>query len=482
MSYPSIPRTGPRPSSASSRPPSPRSIPWGWLEWFLIAQTMVPALLFVPGISAVRPLIRVVAFGIALGAWFGIVQSGKVRPGASSFAANFWLKITTGWLLLLILHWNTNSIVAGFAHAMLYISVFSPAFWAPGALVSQRQVGRLMMILLVCNGSSALVGMAQVFRPTTFNPPVIQGLEDKGSLSSQVGSYEDERGNTIIRPCGLTDQVGAASPAGATAALIGLAYALRPIGIFKRLMCLILAFFGVAVIYYSQVRMILMMLIICLIVLVCIFLLQKNFGNALMLAGLGAGLIAGALSWVIATSGMVVVERFLGLLTTNFTEKYQESRGGFVRNTFDTLIWEYPAGAGLGWWGTIYGVFGDKSNPSKVWVEVMWPAWVIDGGIPLMVLYVIAILVAMGNSLRIALRSRDKEVAFWAAVVFASNLSVLATCFSYVTFVTAIGLQFWLLSAVLHAADVRVRSAAASVTRPKSIPLPPAAFPPPAQA
>ena len=60
----------------------------------------------------------------------------------------------------------------------------------------------------------------------------------------------------------------------------------------------------------------------------------------------------------------------------------------------------------------------------------------------------------MANTLRVALRSRDAEIRFWAAVVLASNLSVVATCFSYITFVTPIGLQFWLLSAVVHAADV----------------------------
>jgi hypothetical protein len=475
------PSPGPRPMSAPLRTPPANRIPWGWLEWFLVAQTLIPACLFVPGISSVRPVIRVLAFGIALAAWAGIVQSGKVRPGASSFPATPWLKVISGWLLLLIFHWHTNSLIAGLAHALLYISIFSPAFWAPGAVVSQRQVGRLMMILLVCNGLSAMVGIGQVFRPGTFNPPVIQGLEDVNSLSSLALTYEDERGNKIIRPCGLTDQVGAASPAGATAALIGLAFALRPIGIFKRLACLALAFFGVAVIYYSQVRMVLMMLIICLAVLVVIFLIQKSFGYASMLGGLGTAMIAGALSWVAATSGWVVVERFLGLFNSNFAETYQTARGSFVQQTFDTLIWDYPVGTGLGWWGTIYGVFGDKSTPTTVWVEVMWPAWVMDGGIPLMVLYITAIFFAMLNTLRIALRSRDKEVAFWAAVVFASNLSVLATCFSYVTFVSSIGLQFWLLAAVVHAADVRVRSSAAASPRPRPVP-PPAAVPSPAQA
>ena len=463
---------------AANRPISPIRLPWGWLEWFIIAQTFIPALLFMPGISVVRPVIRILSFSVALLAWVAIIQSGRSRPGAASFPSSFWLKLIVGWLLLLILHWNTNSLIAGFAHALLYIAILSPAFWAPSALVSQRQVGRLMMILLVCNGLSALVGLGQVFRPGIFNPPVIQGMQDENSMAGQALAYQDEHGNRIIRPCGLTDQVGAASAAGATAALIGLAYSLRPISLIKRLACLVLAFGGVAVIYYSQVRMILMMLIICLLVLVLIFVIQKSYGYAATLSGLGTAMIAGALSWVAATSGWIVVERFIGLFTTNFAEKYQSSRGGFVRHTFDTLIWEYPLGAGLGWWGTIYGVFGDKTVPTKIWVEVMWPAWVLDGGLPLMILYVTAIVFAMADTLRIAIRSRDREVGFWAAVVFASNLSVLATCFSYVTFVTTIGLQFWLLAAIIHAADVRVRTAAASQARPKAIAPPLPSLPP----
>jgi hypothetical protein len=249
--------------------------------------------------------------------------------------------------------------------------------------------------------------------------------------------------------------------------LIGLAFALRPIAWWKRLMSIGLAFAGISVIYYSQVRMILLMLVICLIVLGVILVMQRNFTHATLLTGLSFGTIAGALTWVASTSGWSVVERFVGLLDTNLAEKYQSSRGGFVRHTFDTLIWEYPFGAGLGWWGTIYGVFGNKSVPSTIWVEVMWPAWVIDGGVPLMFLYVVAIGLAMADTLRIALRSRDRELQFWAGVVFASNLSVIATTFSYVSFVTAIGLQFWLLAAVIHAADLRVRATAAAAARAK---------------
>jgi hypothetical protein len=487
MSYPAFAPGAmplPRPATPARRPVA-RKVPWGWLEWFLIAQTFIPALLFLPGIGQGRVLIRIATFGIALIAWASIFQSGKALPGSRSFAAGSWLKFASGWLLLMILNPGTNSIVAGLAQAMLYIAVFSPVFWAPSVLATPKQLGRLMMILLLCNGLSALVGLGQVFRPGTFNPPVIPGITSvDGSdvtLSALSLSYEDDYGNKIIRPCGLSDMVGNAAGAGSIAALVGLAYALRPIGVFKRLVCLALAFFGVAVIYYSQVRMILLMLVLCLAVLVVVFVMQRNFGYATLLGGLGAAMIVGALSWVMATSGKSVVERFLGLATDNISDTYAKSkRGGLIMESLTRTMWDSPIGVGLGWWGTIYGALGDKSRPNPIWVEVMIPAWIVDGGIPLLLLYVGAICVAMGNTLRVAIRSRDAEVRFWAAVVLASNLSVVATCFSYVTFVTAIGLQFWLLAAVVHAADVRTR-AAAPQARPRPAAVPPfsPAMPPP---
>jgi hypothetical protein len=169
----------------------------------------------------------------------------------------------------------------------------------------------------------------------------------------------------------------------------------------------------------------------------------------------------------------------------------------YVRDALTEVVWEYPLGIGLGWWGSIYGTLGDKSKPNPYWIEVMIPAWVYDGGFPLLILYVGAIVVTMFDTLRIALRAKDSELKFWAAVVFASNLSVIATCFSYVTFVATIGMQFWLLAAVVHAADCRLREEAAATARarlagsqaqaapppsPGYLPPQPPGYPPPAPA
>ena len=256
-----------------------------------------------------------------------------------------------------------------------------------------------------------------------------------------------------------------------------MAFALRPIGLFGRLCSLGMAFLGVAVIYYTQVRSNLVMVVACWCVLAVVFLATKHYTQATILGVLGAGLIVGAASWVAVTSGSEVLTRFIGLTTTSFGENLKTSgRSGFLQEALERTVWEYPMGAGLGWWGTIYGTFGDKTVPTKIWVETMVPAWIIDGGAPLLLLSLAAIFFAMTDTLRIAFRSRDRDLSFWAAVTFASNLSIIALCISYVPFLAVSGIQFWLLSAVLHAADSRVQAKAKLDPAPE---LPPGPPPPP---
>ena len=126
-----------------------------------------------------------------------------------------------------------------------------------------------------------------------------------------------------------------------------------------------------------------------------------------------------------------------------------------------------PLGCGLGRWGMMYVYFGDHNAPREraaLWAEVQITGWAYDGGYPLLIAYMLAALLALADSLRIALRCRDPDVAFWAAVITACNFGTLTLILSYPAFVSPVGAQFWLLSAALHAADRRARLA--SVTAP----------------
>ena len=298
----------PRPSGISRvfRPPSstlangsvaagaPKGAPakepgWGWLEWFVLSQTFIPALLFVPGMSPIRTLTRVSAYGVATLAWITLVWAGRRPPGAEAFPARPWLVFCSVWLGLSILHPNSYSLLAASAQAALYITILSPVFWAPLALTSSRQIGRLMALLFLCNALSAFLGIAQVFRPETFNPPVIPLMNNIFNGENLMFVADD--GRKVLRPCGLTDSPGAACGAGVVAALLGLCWALRPIAVWKRLASLGLAFLGVAVIYLTHVRTSLVMVGICLVALTGLFVFQRSYRQALLLVLSGAGLV-----------------------------------------------------------------------------------------------------------------------------------------------------------------------------------------------
>src|SRR5437773_2128693 len=54
---------------------------WGFLEWFIVAQTLFPALLFVPGSQSFRMFLRIMPFAISGGALLWTIgEKSKIRP------------------------------------------------------------------------------------------------------------------------------------------------------------------------------------------------------------------------------------------------------------------------------------------------------------------------------------------------------------------------------------------------------------------
>ncbi len=444
------PRPTPRP-----RPPAPTAARpgWGWVEFFILSQAVLPALLFVPGLSSagspVRPVVRMSGYLIGVIVWVVIWLQGKQTGASATFPARPWLIGTMIWMTLSLAHPNSYSPVAALAQLMMYVSVLSPAMWATEAIASSRQINRVMTVLFLCNALSASLGVAQVFSDR-FYPPYIPVASSQNAEDLKI---EVAGRGKIFRPCGLSDSPGAAAPAGATAALIGLCFALRPLGWVRRAACVGLAFVGLAVIYYTQVRATMLVLVLCFLVLILLFLLQRSYSNALKLGGGALGLFVASFFWVARRLSTQGSDRFLNLVSTDLVDSVRTSRGGFLHETFTVVIWDYPLGNGMGWWGMTHAMFQNPAKVSLIWVEIMITGWIIDGGIPLLVLYSGAIVAASANSLRIALKSRDPDVSFWAAVVFAQNISTVVLCCSYPAFVSPIGQIFWLINAALHAAD-----------------------------
>jgi hypothetical protein len=123
-----------------------------------------------------------------------------------------------------------------------------------------------------------------------------------------------------------------------------------------------------------------------------------------------------------------------------------------VTEAFDTLLVDYPIGAGLGRWGMMRRYFGNENNPDspEIWAEVQFQAWVLDGGIVLLSLYLIAITMAIHRLIRISLNQQSLQLSQWGAAIVVLSAGPVAFMFSYCPFNSQMGLQFWLLIGALE--------------------------------
>jgi hypothetical protein len=136
------------------------------------------------------------------------------------------------------------------------------------------------------------------------------------------------------------------------------------------------------------------------------------------------------------------------------TEVYYSNRGIFLAHTVNDLLPEFPVGAGLARWGMMRGYFGDETNPSspRIWVEIQWTGWLLDGGIPLLVVYPVAVGMACWFSLRVACSRLPGGMPLWGALVLALNVGTVAITFNYPIFMSQGGMEFWMLNTALFAA------------------------------
>jgi hypothetical protein len=423
--------------------------PWGLAEFFVISQTAIPALLYLPGTQPLRLYIRVASFGISLALllWWGF---GHAKISAKH-PAQPWLVATLIYIAAMIVHPFTNSTFAGLAQLVLYLSVAAPLFWASSVVHGPDHLARLVSLLLVCNGVNAVVGVLQVYDPARWMPHQMSRLVTESEYGLGAVSYMGPNG-LIIRPPGLFDNPGAVAGPGMYAALLGLVFAISAIALWRRAAAIAASFAGVAAIYLSQVRVSLVVLAVMLAVYVVMLFSQNRRQRAILFGGVAGVILVATFSFAIGLGGESIAERTFTLFEQNPVSLYSESRGGQLVYTFGELLQSYPLGAGLGRWGMISGYFGGGSTPDSapLWAEIQVAGWAIDGGIPLLILYVGGIVVTLTSEVRTALSDPDAKVRACAGVVVAVNLGTAALIFSFTPFVTQIGLQFWFLAGALH--------------------------------
>jgi hypothetical protein len=424
---------------------------WNWAHNFMLIQFILQLLLLVPGIGSARTVLRVGSFGLSL---FLLTKSGDLQVDYPVKIPAYGIALAL--FLSLFFSFHINSIPAGVGQIAMYLSILAPLFWMTKIPLSAQGFRNLLTLIWAFQSISSLFGLLQIYFPGQFqfkissvydNNPYVEGL--KIVLSNGLSLY---------RPLGLTDQPGGAALAGFYTVLFGLAFFLEGKNKYSAGLGLASTFIGFFCIYISQVRYLLIATCICISCLLIFLFVSRNYKRALTLVGIVQPMILGTFGWAIAVGGTGTFDRITSLFSGSADQVYYQNRGHFLEDTINILLPKYPWGAGLGRWGMMNSYFGKNGNPltDPIWVEIQWTGWLIDGGIPLVITYIIALITASYLTIKISFeRDRINELSFWSSVISAYNIGVIMITFNYPVFVSQMGMEFWLLNAAIFVAANR---------------------------
>jgi len=415
---------------------------------FVSTQYACQLVLLSPQVGVFRAPVRMFAFGASLFFLF-LGHRGRVKLHPAGEIARCILIV----MVLSLLHPGLNSYSAGVAQILLYGAILAPLFWVGKFELDLPTLVRILSLMCIFHTASALVGVMQVQFPGRFQPALSTFSQTSGE--NLQGLYiTTASGDRVFRPMGLTDQPGGAAISGFYAILMNIGFFLWNRRLLVKGLCGSGVLIGFTCIYLCQVRstFVIALLACCI---VCVMLSLQGLGSKLVgLGGILSVVAVGAIVWATYLGGEGIVQRFAALTEEAPDTVYFNNRGVFLEQTVNELLPQYPLGAGLGRWGMTNVYLGDNSDPSRppIWVEIQITGWLLDGGVPLVVIYTIALLIAVRTAFRLA--RTHSELSLWAIVLLTYDLSLVALTFSYPVFVSQLGMEFWFLNACLYAVSL----------------------------
>ena len=425
---------------------------WGWLEVFVLVQVFWAVLLFIPGSQAFRLYIRALPYAASLVALIACARSSGTEmkiPGGR------WIVCVLLLLIVNLMHPDTW-FTAGLAQVTFQLAIAAPVFWGSRVWITHARLERVILLILAANFVGAALGLLQVYYPDTFLPPEFSSMAAK--LNPEFVSaltYEGRGRRMIVRPPGLSDLPGGAAIAGTIAALLGFALALRtdrPPRFRSAYGAAVVI--AITVVYLTQVRSMLLMIVGCMLAMVFVRLRQGRIVHGGRMAAIAGALVIGSFVWAVTVGGDMVAERYLGIVDVGVVETFRENRGEFLDYTIRYLTLEYPFGAGVGRWGMMSAYFpepGNWQNPA-LYAEIQLTGWLFDGGLLMWLLYPFAMFLAVRQSYRRAVEP-DGPLNDLAMMILALQLLIVGLCFSGPVFNTQIGIVFWLLTATLYGCE-----------------------------
>ncbi len=441
-----------RPAEWDAEPQPVQREPWGWLEVFVLIQVFWGLLLFAPGSQAFRTYIRAFPY---LSSFAALMISSRAIGAESIGPGARWIVASLALMVACLMH-PATWMMSGIAQIVFQLSLAAPIFWAVRVWIPPERLQRLIWLVFSAHFFSAGLGLLQVYYPDTFLPPEFSSLGMKLNPEFvHALSYIGSDGRLIVRPPGLSDMPGGAAISGVIAALLAFGFVTRSEMPMKtRAYYLGAVLVSITVVYLTQVRSVLLMLVICMQAIAFVSLRQGRTLQGSWRAMLATGLVVGSFLWAVTLGGDVLSERFQGILSEGLVETYQENRGFFLEYTVRDLTFEYPFGAGLGRWGMMSVYFGEPENwrfPS-LHAEIQPTGWLYDGGILMWVFYGTAIVLAMRHNYRIAIM-REHPLQEFASMALSVQVLITGLCFTGPPFNTQLGILFWLMTALVFAAQ-----------------------------
>jgi hypothetical protein len=438
----------------------PRASAW-WLYAFLLLQFACQAALVVEPLGGLRLGFRVATFASSLAMLVLIPVGG--RPYPLRWVAGAVVVITA----LGLLHPQLNTPLAGLAQIVLTLAIWCPVFWVGRVAFSPAVLRNVLLLLWGFHTLSATVGVLQVYDPGRFAPDPAFVRQIQGEMAEGLKITLDD-GSEVWRPFGLTDSPGGAASSGAFAALLGIALVVSRGSPLVRLGGLAAAAVGMFCIYICQVRSVLVITAIGMVGMVALLAVRGRLAKAAGLVWVAAVVVGGGFIWATTVGSEVVIKRLETLVQDRPEDIYYSNRGAMVEHAVSDQLLDHPVGAGLGRWGMMFTYFGDPGNPDSppLWAEVQPAAWVLDGGLPLLILAYVAVIGACVVAVRLALRARHEDTADAAAVIAAFDVGILANTFSFAVFISQTGMMFWVLNAALFAAWSATRGVRGPDRRP----------------
>jgi hypothetical protein len=423
-----------------------------WIVGFVLLHLCCQLLLLIPALSGVRVIIRMAAFGVSLGFLVLIPSTRAWRTPLRTCAL-----CIIALLGLEFFHPEGSGLLAALASIMLNLAVLAPIFWVPRTGTTAANLQRLITLFWLFYTISAVLGVLQAYFPGRFQPPLsavlaANGQDLLGALQIQLAS-----GERVFRPMGLTDSPGGAAFAGLYAVLLGTGMILLPKPPFwgARVAAVGSMFAGMMCLYLCQIRSLVVMAGVCVITLLFLLLISGRISRLFGLLATVGVVVPSAFAFAFALGGKSMTERLTTLIEADPGTVYYANRGRFLEVTLTRYLPVYPLGAGLGRWGMVHAYFGNFAD--SLWAEIQWTAWLFDGGLAMIFLYLAAIIFASWGCLKIALGRVGKaepSLSLWGAVLVAYNVGAVAACFNYPIFGGTGGVEFWLLNmAVLCAAQ-----------------------------